>query len=260
MSYDGDKMFHDAVWPGEVVSYLLFFFASVAPGHLGRRAVTRRKVDYRTSLARLVYFVKERSDWSIIVCENTLGKRADVRQALGTDVPEMDGRLFYLSVGDNGGAQNKGAGELAMLIEGMAHVGELAANYRMMSYMTGRRLMVDPYVLVRTERCQAQCLVGNPNFVTLDGTIREVEKGGILNDMFFSMQPALMARYASFAAVNFQKFGPKYGSEQLLHDFIKSEGISADHLDALGFIRRDDASLRFRARNGLLGKRQFLAI
>ncbi len=260
VSYDGGKMFHDNARPDVVVSYLLFFFASVAPGHLGRRAVMRRKADYQTSLARLMYFVKERSEWSVIVCENTLGKREDVRQALGTGLPDLDGRLSYLSMSNNGGERNKGAGELIMLIEGMAHVGESAASYRMMSYMTGRRLMVDPYVLVRTESCQSQCLVGNPDFVTLNGTIREVDKGGVLNDMFFSMEPPLMARYASFAAVNFDNFGPKYGSEQLLYNFIKSEGVSADHLDALGFVRRDDASLRFRARNGLLGKRQFLAI
>ncbi len=193
----------------------------------------KRDKMYALCLENLKRMLATRPNWDVIVVENTLAEGARFSR---TRFGQSAATLPRVLVTENTGRLNKGVGELDMLHQvSRLHPFE---SYDSVSYFSGRRLMTCPYVLERTENAAGTVVLGNPDFLGLDGQILHSEKDGMFADMFFSMPPDAIQKYIAFFSAKRQSaISRGTGSEQLLYEFITSHGLEYDWLDCYGFVR-----------------------
>ena len=217
-------------------NHILLFFMSVEPGGLGRRHQKARAKDYEMAVQQLFRVIPDPAQWKVIFCENTLKSNSAVVQLLH-DWGATDPAVSWLPF--NHGPSNKGVGELDMLVTA---IDEYASDWEQaasVSYLTGRRLITCPYIFERTQEMTAEVLLGNPDFVFMDGGFVESEKERMYNDMFFSMTPKLIADYADFFRNRREQMIEEgIGSEQALWNFIETSGASVEWLPWMGLMRR----------------------
>ena len=219
-------------------SNLLIFFASVSPPNIGRRNIKKRDAFYAMCLKRVRYLLRDRP-WEILVVENTLSNEQGFqRSALGAAAAGLE--VIVLS--RNLGSSNKGIGELDMLTTVLEKFP--IQKFSSVGYMTGRRLVTNPYVFEITERSKDKVVVGNPDFHFLDGKVVESEKKGMYGDMYFSMPPKEIIAYAKF----FQRemtvgLSEGVGSEQLLFQFLCTREAELVTIEAYGFLRLEPMTL-----------------
>lgn len=136
-----------------------------------------------------------------------------------------------------------------MLENALREFPEFAQRLETISYMTGRRIVTNPYVFERTQQLSKQVLAGNPDFVYLDGELIKSHKERMLNDMFFSMKAPLMSAYSAFSRNRWDYLERNLiSSESNLFDFVEANGLSVEWLPWLGFARAEIGRHRFRPR------------
>jgi len=112
-------------------------------------------------------------------------------------------------------------------------------KYVNITYISARHLLTCPYVFERTERLQKDAIISNPDFVMMDGRVEETHKGGLYNDMIFSMRSKTMREYSDYSKKYVSLDQRQVGSEQILFNFINENDIEYEWLDTLGVIRND---------------------
>ena len=144
-----------------------------------------------------------------------------------------------VSLGSSGniGTVNKGMGELLMLSSTLEELD--IDKYVNITYISARHLLTCPYVFERTERLQKDAIISNPDFVMMDGRVEETHKGGLYNDMIFSMRSKTMREYSDYSKKYVSFDQRQVGSEQILFNFINENDIEYEWLDTLGVIRND---------------------
>ena len=221
---------------------LLLFFASLKPKGLGLREARKRDEFYAWCFKRADSLTRTRP-WRTLVVENTqLTEKNFFSTKLGRSVGPDD----VLIVDSNLGEENKGLGELNMLAAALSSTD--ISQYESIAYFTGRRLITNPYVFDVVERNPGMLVVGNPDFLYLNGSLVESEKLNMLGDMFFAMPPNSMAAYSKFAEDLIQSGLPNgWGSEQILYSFVRNSGLDSVWLESYGFLRFD--KVKFGKRN-----------
>jgi hypothetical protein len=188
-------------------------------------------------LKRVRYLLRDRP-WEILVIENTLSDEQGFRStALGA---AAEG-LAVIVLDRNLGLSNKGVGELDML-SGVVERFPLK-GFSSVAYMTGRRLVTNSYVFDLTERSENKIVVGNPDFLFLDGQVVVSEKQGMHGDMYFSMPPNHIIEYAKyFQDERLAGLDQGVGSEQLLFRFLSTLNAELVWIEAYGFLRWEPSS------------------
>jgi hypothetical protein len=223
--------------------HTLLFFMSLRPVNFSPSRLRKRLRDYSASVRRTEKLLAGR-DWNIIYCENTISK-GETEKFLSVNGVAGDMRLSTVS--ENLGISNKGIGELDMLSNGLQDYRGLIEESKTISYFSGRRIMANHYLIERTEALSSSALVSNPDFFGMDGsTIASSEEQGLYNDMFFSMKTSILKKYLEYYRDQKEHaLADKIGSEQLLYQFINSNGIDFEFLDSLGLLRREERRLLF---------------
>jgi hypothetical protein len=213
----------------------LLFFSSISPKNLSRSEKRLRLIDYRTALLQIRRL--RPSNWEVILCENTLhGSTTKVSETLGIDL--LDFRVSVLET--NFGEKNKGIGELDMMVKAIQEFKPILQSSKTVSYLSGRRLLPNEFLFDRASRLKKEALISNPDFIYLDGKVAEVEKNNMYNDMFFTMKPKIIMKYAEYFLENRENMiNLGIGSEQNLFNFIHHEGIEYEWVKQLGLIRRE---------------------
>lgn len=220
---------------------LIIFFASVSLKTLSRRRNRERDALYAMCLAQLKRVVGKTS-WEILVAENTLGNASRFGASL---LGEEARGLRTVVLSENRGSRNKGLGEIDMLLRVTREI-ELT-DFSNVAYFSGRRLMTSPYLLRMAEDHEGSILAGNPPFLYLDGEYSPPSDGPMLADMFFTMPPQLMIKYAESCLSQIQAgLRRGIGSEQLLFQFLMRENLSYVPIYNYGFVRLEMSSRRGR--------------
>jgi len=223
---------------------LLVVFISLQPKAFSRRKLSKRRDQYKVALRQLNQVLPPEG-WEVVVCENT--RSAEVLKGWVNDTLRILGSEI-VEVSVNSGSKNKGIGELDMMASALR--GRDLRRFQSISYLTGRHVVCNPYVFLRTEQMKSDALLSNPDFLYLSGRFHSVEKHGMYNDMFFSMTPAAMRGYIDFFEANRDVMVKQgVGSEQLLFRYISGNGIPSEKLTHLGFLRRDIQRVWFRDRD-----------
>jgi hypothetical protein len=214
---------------------LLFVFLSIAPAKCSKREIQRRAIEYRVALKQICRILP--NSWEMILCENTLEGSSD---RLGKYL-ELDLSSFNISMLEkNSGTDNKGIGELDMMVKGLEDFPVQVNRANTISYLTGRRLVTNQYIFERANSLVADALLSNPDFYYLDGKVVSVEKKGMYNDMFFSMKRARFLEYADFfQAKRSEMIRLGVGSEQNLYNFVHEKNLDLEWLETLGLMRRE---------------------
>lgn len=182
--------------------------------------------------------VGNRPNWNIVIAENTIISKTRFH---GTALGKSAGPIETVLLKKNSGESNKGVGELDMLTQ-VSHQVRLE-DYDSISYFSGRRLVTCPFVFDRTEKSTGRILLGNPDFLGLDGSFYESEKKRMFADMFFSMPPEQIRRYIDFFHSRRDRaIKDKTSSEELLYEFVTLHKIDFDWLEHYGFVRLQPAS------------------
>jgi len=147
--------------------------------------------------------------------------------------------LIYVLLGSesNIGSNNKGVGELSQLKTALEKVNP--SDYENISYVTTRGVLTCPYVFEKTERLEKQALLGNPDFIWMDGRTSPASSN-LFNDQFFSMKSNIMVDFSNFSFDRFDYLINNHiGSEYNLYDFVVQNNIDYEELNYLGRIRND---------------------
>lgn len=141
----------------------------------------------------------------------------------------------FIHINQNKGLNNRGLGELDMLKHIMINDWEeIIKNYEIICYVTARHFFTSPYFFNKVNDLEREALIGNPDFVYLNGEIAQTEKKGMYNDMAFAMKKNIMKQYADSINID-----TKIGSEQLLYNFINKNKIDYEWYGWIGIIRND---------------------
>ena len=193
---------------------VVFIFCSITPEQYEPEVNKIRVEEYNRSLQQL----RRLCPYDMHVFDNTeFSKGHDIIK----HIPE------------NIGTVNKGLGELSMLK--YACDNGFTKGYKKVCYVTGRHLWICPYFFHRVKYMQTGILVGNPDFMYINGVYHEVEKKEMYNDMAFCMYRELMEGYANYIDFSDQKIG----SEQWLYRYVHSKPHTYELIEHLGLIRND---------------------
>lgn len=213
---------------------LALAFCSIRPKQLTDSICDYREHEYFRSIQQIERILPDSFD--LVVCENTID---DEKQLKNRELAEYLSNIEMVSLGSSGniGTVNKGMGELLMLSSALEELD--IDKYVNITYISARHLLTCPYVFERTERLQKDAIISNPDFVMMDGTVEESHKGGLYNDMIFSMKSKTMREYSDYSKKYVSFDQRQVGSEQILFNFINENDIEYEWLDTLGVIRND---------------------
>ena len=213
---------------------LALAFCSIRPKQLTDSICDYRENEYFRSIQQIERILPDSFD--LVVCENTID---DEKQLKNRELAEYLSNIEMVSLGSSGniGTVNKGMGELLMLSSALEELD--IDKYVNITYISARHLLTCPYVFERTERLQKDAIISNPDFVMMDGIVEETHKGGLYNDMIFSMRSKTMREYSDYSKKYVSFDQRQVGSEQILFNFINENDIEYEWLDTLGVIRND---------------------
>lgn len=213
---------------------LALAFCSIRPKQLTDSICDYRENEYFRSIQQIERILPDSFD--LVVCENTID---DEKQLKNRELAEYLSNTEMVSLGSGGniGTVNKGMGELLMLSSALEELD--IDKYVNITYISARHLLTCPYVFERTERLQKDAIISNPDFVMMDGIVEETHKGGLYNDMIFSMRSKTMREYSDYSKKYVSLDQRQVGSEQILFNFINENDIEYEWLDTLGVIRND---------------------
>ena len=213
---------------------LALAFCSIRPKQLTDSICDYREHEYFRSIQQIERILPDSFD--LVVCENTID---DEKQLKNRELAEYLSNIEMVSLGSSGniGTVNKGMGELLMLSSALEELD--IDKYVNITYISARHLLTCPYVFERTERLQKDVIISNPDFVMMDGIVKETHKGGLYNDMIFSMRSKTMREYSDYSKKYVSFDQRQVGSEQILFNFINENDIEYEWLDTLGVIRND---------------------
>lgn len=213
---------------------LALAFCSIRPKQLTDSICDYRENEYFRSIQQIERILPDSFD--LVVCENTID---DEKQLKNRELAEYLSNIEMVSLGSSGniGTVNKGMGELLMLSSALEELD--IDKYVNITYISARHLLTCPYVFERTERLQKDAIISNPDFVMMDGIVEETHKGGLYNDMIFSMRSKTMREYSDYSKKYVSLDQRQVGSEQILFNFINENDIEYEWLDTLGVIRND---------------------
>lgn len=213
---------------------LALAFCSIRPKQLTDSICDYRENEYFRSIQQIERILPDSFD--LVVCENTID---DEKQLKNRELAEYLSNIEMVSLGSSGniGTVNKGMGELLMLSSALEELD--IDKYVNITYISARHLLTCPYVFERTERLQKDAIISNPDFVMMDGIVEETHKGGLYNDMIFSMRSKTMREYSDYSKKYVRFDQRQVGSEQILFNFINENDIEYEWLDTLGVIRND---------------------
>ena len=176
------------------------------------------------------------NNFDLIFIDNTVSHIIDIKNsrlvgALG-DTP----CLFY---NHNIGLQNKGLGELEMMITTQKKID--FTSYKNVVYLTGRRFITCPYVFERTDKLMDRdILVGNQPIINPFSGVQYPSGVDMFGDMFFSMSSQKIIEYCKYVEDILKIETPlDIGSEQILYSFIKKHNYEFEEIKHLGFVRND---------------------
>ena len=216
---------------------LVIGFCSIRPIQIPKNLCDAREIEYAACLKQLQRVLPQSYD--LVICENTIDSLSDFAS---DQVREYLSTLTILPIGarNNIGVRNKGLGELLMLKATLESI--QVSKYKSICYVSARKMFTCPYVFEKAEHFEADALVSNPDFVYLDGELKESHKEGMFNDMFFAMKAQTMKQYADYSYVRLNHLSANsIGSEQNLYNFIHENNISYEQLPWLGLVRNDFA-------------------
>lgn len=212
---------------------LAIAFCSFRPSQYPTKIQDYREREYLTCLKQLYRVIPDSYD--IVIVDNTVSSTSKLSNK------ELEKFLLsnhFISLDTNKGEDNKGIGELDMLIDVMSRL-DIEA-YTNITYITARRIFTCPYFFERTEQLAKEALISNPDFLYLNGNFHESHKQGMYNDMIFSMSRNTMQKYAEYSKDRLEKLAlHQIGSEQNLYNFIHENNISYEYVKWIGLIRND---------------------
>lgn len=214
--------------------HVLIVYLSICPKDFGRRSTNQRIRQYEIAVAQLKRVLPS-PDWKVVFCENTLPSPHEVRRFVekcGIESPLVSWSNTNL------GAKNKGLGEVSMALQALADFPDLFNIARTISCKTGRHLLISTHLLELTKRMNADALIGNPDFIYLDGEVRKPETERVLNTMFYSMRTDVYLKFLEFSAQRMNEFSAgNLSAEANLFDFVEYSRLDVEQLNYLGVLR-----------------------
>jgi hypothetical protein len=138
----------------------------------------------------------------------------------------------------NMGVGNIGVGELHQLITVSNSVDFL--KYDKVVYLTGRKLIANPWIFEKAIAMKKDALISNPPFLIVNSLSVSPPTDRLYNDMFFAMRSWLMLEYVRYSATRLRlNMEKRIGSEQNLYTFINDRKIDYEWLESLGMLRID---------------------
>ena len=149
---------------------------------------------------------------------------------------------FYIhSYRNNLGNKNKGLGELEML----KRAAEIVSfnKFDKIFYLTGRYFYTNPYAFEKSLASEAHFIYSKPNFLGINGQVREDGALEALNDMFFCGNSDFMDGYLKYFELNKERMEQEaVPSERLLWEYFHQKkevsGFLSQKIESIGIIRR----------------------
>lgn len=209
---------------------ILCFSSFVIPRDVSRLRMEEYAICYE-QLKRVIP-----NNFDLIFIDNTVSHIKDIKNSRLVNALGDTPCLFY---DYNIGLQNKGLGELEMMITAQKKID--FTSYKNVVYLTGRRFITCPYVFERTDRLiDRDILVGNQPIVNPFSGMQYPSGVNMFGDMFFSMSSQKIIEYCKYVEDNLKRETPlDIGSEQILYSFIKKHNYEFEEIKHLGFVRND---------------------
>jgi len=216
------------------VKNLAIGFSSFRPKQYSEEVCDFREREYFVCIRQILKILPQSFDF--ILCENTVDFETEINNS---DLRNLIKDVNFCAMGSesNIGSNNKGVGELSQLKAALEEVNP--SDYENISYVTTRGILTCPYVFEKTERLEKQALLGNPDFIWMDGRVASATSN-LFNDQFFSMKSNVMVDFSNFSFNRFDYLINNHiGSEYNLYDFVVQNNIDYEELNYLGRIRND---------------------
>jgi hypothetical protein len=202
-----------------------------------RKFQMKRVAEYKTGISSILRNLPD--DTLKILVDNT-GYLASLKEETAQIFPPCEN--FYIhSYRNNIGSKNKGLGELEMFQRASQIVP--FDKFHKIFYLTGRYFYTNPYAFEKSLTSDAHFIYSKPNFLGINGEVRQDGAPDTLNDMFFCGSFDFVDGYLKYFALNKERMKQDaIPSERLLWEYfqIKKRDLTflSQKIESIGIIRK----------------------